>query len=69
MTEKEIAELVSMVKDFHDLIKSDDVSDYVHSCSCCGTYFQDDFDKKRQALRARSGRFFEVESEKWRWDY
>lgn len=58
MTEEEQQELTQLVRDFQELLKSDDVDDYIRSCDCCGTFFTDDFDDKRKELLRRADEIF-----------
>lgn len=67
MTEQQQQELTQLVKDFQELLKSNNAWDYVHSCDCCGTFFTDEFDKNRKDLLRRVDAFFAPEDEKWRY--
>lgn len=67
MTEEQQQELTQLVKDFQELLKSDDACDYAFSCSCCGTRLSDKFDEKRKELLRRVDAFFAPEDERWRY--
>lgn len=67
MNNEQQQELTQLVKDFQELLKSDDADDYIRSCECCGTFFNDDFKEKRKDLLRRVDAFFAPEDEKWRY--
>jgi hypothetical protein len=69
MTEQEIAELQSMVKDFQELLKSDKADYYVSCCSCgCGSSLNDEFNDKRKALLTRAETYFAHEEDQWMYE-
>ena len=68
MTEEQQQELTQLVKDFQELLKSDDADDYTFSCSCCGTRLSDEFNEKRKDLLWRVNEFFAPDDERWRYN-
>lgn len=50
MIEAEQQELMQLVLDFQELLKSN----YLQCCPCCGTFFNDEFDDKRKELLRRT---------------
>lgn len=66
MTDEQQQALTQLVKDFQELLKSDNVGDY--ACSWHEYYqtaFNDNFDKKRKELLRRVDEFFAPDDKKW----
>ena len=68
MTDEQQQELVQLVKDFQELLKSDNEGDYVHSWhEYYSASFNDKFNEKRKDLLRRVDEFFAPEDERWKY--